>query len=62
MVARFINRDVRPPSLKNTAIACILILCLLLLVAAQPQDLGTFIILVALSVSCPIFVWSELER
>lgn len=27
MVARFINRDVCPPSLKNTAIALVLILC-----------------------------------
>ena len=47
MVARFINRDVCPPSLKNTAIALVLIFMPTLLVAAQP-DLGTAI-LVALS-------------
>ncbi|KML68642.1 peptidoglycan glycosyltransferase MrdB [Pectobacterium peruviense] len=47
MVARFINRDMCPPSLKNTAIALILIFVPTLLVAAQP-DLGTSI-LVALS-------------
>ncbi len=47
MVARFINRDVCPPSLKNTAIALVLIFMPTLLVAAQP-DLGTSI-LVALS-------------
>ena len=47
MVARFINRDVCPPSLKNTAIALVLIFLPTLLVAAQP-DLGTSI-LVALS-------------
>ena len=47
MVARFINRDVCPPSLKNTGIALVLIFMPTLLVAAQP-DLGTSI-LVALS-------------
>lgn len=47
MVARFINRDVCPPSLKNTAIALVLIFMPTLLVAAQP-DTGTSI-LVALS-------------
>lgn len=47
MVARFINRDVCPPSLKNTAIALVLIFLPTLLVAAQP-DLGTSI-LIALS-------------
>ncbi|MGT9486031.1 SDR family NAD(P)-dependent oxidoreductase, partial [Escherichia coli] len=36
MVARFINRDVCPPSLKNTAIALVLIFMPTLLVAAQP--------------------------
>lgn len=35
MVARFINRDVCPPSLKNTAIALVLIFLPTLLVAAQ---------------------------
>lgn len=35
MVARFINRDVCPPSLKNTAIALVLIFMPTLLVAAQ---------------------------
>ncbi|MFO6485141.1 peptidoglycan glycosyltransferase MrdB [Escherichia coli] len=39
MVARFINRDVCPPSLKNTGIALVLIFMPTLLVAAQP-DLG----------------------
>ncbi|AIU87776.1 peptidoglycan glycosyltransferase MrdB [Pectobacterium odoriferum] len=47
MVARFINRDMCPPSLKNTAIALVLIFVPTLLIAAQP-DLGTSI-LVALS-------------
>ncbi|MBA0167656.1 MULTISPECIES: peptidoglycan glycosyltransferase MrdB [Pectobacterium] len=47
MVARFINRDMCPPSLKNTAIALVLIFVPTLLVAAQP-DLGTSI-LIALS-------------
>ncbi len=37
MVARFINRDVCPPSLKNTAIATVLIFMPTLLVAAQPD-------------------------
>lgn len=35
MVARFINRDVCPPSLKNTGIATVLIFLPTLLVAAQ---------------------------
>ncbi|MEH0833061.1 peptidoglycan glycosyltransferase MrdB [Pectobacterium cacticida] len=47
MVARFINRDMCPPSLKNTALALVLIFVPTLLVAAQP-DLGTSI-LIALS-------------
>ncbi|AJQ98313.1 RodA family rod shape-determining protein [Hafnia paralvei ATCC 29927] len=46
MVARFINRDVCPPSLKNTGIALILIFMPTLLVAAQP-DLGTSILVAA---------------
>lgn len=46
MVARFINRDVCPPSLKNTGIALILIFMPTLLVAAQP-DLGTSILIAA---------------
>ena len=46
MVARFINRDVCPPSLKNTAIALALIFIPTLLVAAQP-DLGTSILIAA---------------
>lgn len=46
MVARFINRDVCPPSLKNTSIALILIFMPTLLVAAQP-DLGTSILVAA---------------
>lgn len=46
MVARFINRDVCPPTLKNTAIALILIFMPTLLVAAQP-DLGTAILIAA---------------
>jgi rod shape determining protein RodA len=45
MVARFINRD-SPPSLKNTAIALVLIFVPTLLVAAQP-DLGTAILIAA---------------
>ncbi|MGE9550846.1 peptidoglycan glycosyltransferase MrdB [Erwinia amylovora] len=44
MVARFINRDVCPPTLKNTAIALVLIFMPTLLVAAQP-DLGTAILI-----------------
>ncbi|PLK59364.1 rod shape-determining protein RodA [Candidatus Palibaumannia cicadellinicola] len=44
MVARFINRDCYPPSLKNTAIALMLIFIPTLLVAAQP-DLGTAILI-----------------
>lgn len=43
MVARFMNRDVCPPSLKNTAIALILIFIPTLLIATQP-DLGTSIL------------------
>ncbi|ADP11921.1 cell wall shape-determining protein [Erwinia sp. Ejp617] len=46
MVARFINRDICPPTLKNTAIALILIFLPTLLVAAQP-DLGTSILIAA---------------
>ncbi len=46
MVARFINRDVCPPTLKNTAIALVLIFVPTLLVAAQP-DLGTSILIAA---------------
>ncbi len=46
MVARFINRDVCPPTLKNTAIALVLIFVPTLLVAAQP-DLGTAILIAA---------------
>ncbi|KYP96313.1 cell wall shape-determining protein [Sodalis-like endosymbiont of Proechinophthirus fluctus] len=44
MIARFINRDSCPPSLKNTAIALVLIFMPTLLVAAQP-DLGTAILI-----------------
>nr|WP_024967396.1 peptidoglycan glycosyltransferase MrdB [Pantoea sp. IMH] len=44
MVARFINRDICPPTLKNTGIALILIFMPTLLVAAQP-DLGTSILI-----------------
>lgn len=44
MVARFMNRDICPPSLKNTTIALILIFMPTLLVAAQP-DLGTSILI-----------------
>ncbi|CAK8736408.1 Peptidoglycan glycosyltransferase MrdB [Sodalis praecaptivus] len=46
MVARFINRDSCPPSLKNTAIALVLIFVPTLLVAVQP-DLGTAILIAA---------------
>ncbi|MFC3394912.1 peptidoglycan glycosyltransferase MrdB [Brenneria rubrifaciens] len=46
MVARFINRDMCPPSLKNTGIALVLIFMPTLLVAAQP-DLGTSILIAA---------------
>ncbi|MBV4368632.1 peptidoglycan glycosyltransferase MrdB [Erwinia sp. BNK-24-b] len=46
MVARFINRDICPPTLKNTAIALVLIFMPTLLVAAQP-DLGTAILIAA---------------
>ncbi len=58
MVARFINRDVCPPSLKNTAIAPVLIFMPTLLVAAQPdRDVYSGRPFRSL---CPIFVWSEL--
>ncbi|MGP1956858.1 MAG: peptidoglycan glycosyltransferase MrdB [Arsenophonus sp. NC-PE1-MAG3] len=43
MVARFVNRDLCPPSLKNTLLALILIFLPTLLVAVQP-DLGTSIL------------------
>ncbi|WP_075181104.1 peptidoglycan glycosyltransferase MrdB [Pantoea sp. 1.19] len=46
MVARFMNRDVCPPSLKNTGLALMLIFVPTLLVAAQP-DLGTSILVCA---------------
>lgn len=46
MVARYINRDSCPPSLKNTGIALVLIFFPTLLVAAQP-DLGTAILVAA---------------
>ncbi|PIJ48800.1 rod shape-determining protein RodA [Erwinia sp. OLTSP20] len=46
MVARFINRDVCPPTLKNTALALALTFLPTLLVAAQP-DLGTAILIAA---------------
>lgn len=46
MVARFINRDVCPPTLKHTGIALVLIFMPTLLVAAQP-DLGTSILVAA---------------
>ncbi|PKH20585.1 rod shape-determining protein RodA [Enterobacterales bacterium CwR94] len=46
MVARFMNRDVCPPSLKNTGLALLLIFVPTLLVAAQP-DLGTSILVCA---------------
>ncbi|MGL9733896.1 MAG: peptidoglycan glycosyltransferase MrdB [Symbiopectobacterium sp.] len=46
MVARFINRDMCPPSLKNTGIALVLIFLPTLLVAEQP-DLGTSILVAA---------------
>lgn len=46
MVARFMNRDLCPPSLKNTMIALVLIFTPTLLVAAQP-DLGTSILVAA---------------
>ncbi len=59
MVARFINRDVCPPSLKNTAIALVLIFLPTLLVAAQP-DLGTSILIAALRPVCPVPVGPEL--
>ncbi|MGP1930622.1 MAG: peptidoglycan glycosyltransferase MrdB [Arsenophonus sp. ET-YP4-MAG3] len=44
MVARFVNRDLCPPTLKNTLFALILILFPSLLVAIQP-DLGTSILI-----------------
>ncbi|MGP1947370.1 MAG: peptidoglycan glycosyltransferase MrdB [Arsenophonus sp. NC-PG7-MAG3] len=43
MVARFVNRDLCPPSLKNILLALMLIFLPTLLVAAQP-DLGTSIL------------------
>ncbi|MBK5142838.1 peptidoglycan glycosyltransferase MrdB [Budviciaceae bacterium BWR-B9] len=46
MVARYINRDSCPPSLKNTGIALVIIFFPTLLVAAQP-DLGTAILVAA---------------
>ncbi len=46
MVARFTNRDVCPPTFKNTVIALFLIVMPTLLVAAQP-DLGTSILIAA---------------
>ncbi|WP_445494664.1 peptidoglycan glycosyltransferase MrdB [Photorhabdus sp. SF281] len=46
MIARFMNRDLCPPSLKNTTIALMLIFLPTLLVAAQP-DLGTSILVAA---------------
>ncbi|WP_413493373.1 peptidoglycan glycosyltransferase MrdB [Morganella psychrotolerans] len=46
MVARFMNRDQCPPTLKNTAIALLLVIIPTLLVAAQP-DLGTSILVAA---------------
>ncbi|RAX29146.1 UNVERIFIED_CONTAM: rod shape-determining protein RodA, partial [Escherichia coli] len=46
MVARFMNRDVCPPTLRNTAIALVIIFVPTLLVAAQP-DLGTSILVAA---------------
>ncbi|MGL9760177.1 MAG: peptidoglycan glycosyltransferase MrdB [Symbiopectobacterium sp.] len=46
MVARFINRDMCPPSLRNTRIALVLIFLPTLLVATQP-DLGTSILVAA---------------
>lgn len=58
MVARFINRDVCPPSLKNTAIALVLIFMPTLLVAAQPP--GDVYSGRPFRSLCPIFVWSEL--
>ncbi|MGL9769227.1 MAG: peptidoglycan glycosyltransferase MrdB [Sodalis sp. (in: enterobacteria)] len=44
MVARFINRNSFPPSMKNTAIALVLIFIPTLLAGAQP-DLGTAILI-----------------
>ncbi|AWH87713.1 peptidoglycan glycosyltransferase MrdB [Limnobaculum parvum] len=46
MVARYINRDSCPPSLKNTGIALVIIFFPTMLVAAQP-DLGTAILVAA---------------
>ncbi|MGP1958045.1 MAG: peptidoglycan glycosyltransferase MrdB [Arsenophonus sp.] len=46
MVARFVNRDLCPPTLKNTLIVLILIFFPVLLVAIQP-DLGTSILVAA---------------
>ncbi|UDG79957.1 peptidoglycan glycosyltransferase MrdB [Candidatus Steffania adelgidicola] len=46
MIARFVNRNSCPPSLKNTSIALMLIFLPTLLAAAQP-DLGTAILIAA---------------
>ncbi|MFP3029271.1 MAG: peptidoglycan glycosyltransferase MrdB [Arsenophonus sp.] len=46
MVARFVNRDLCPPTLKNILVALILIFLPTLLVAVQP-DLGTSILVAA---------------
>lgn len=46
MVARFMNRDICPPTLRNTVIALVIIFVPTLLVAAQP-DLGTSILVAA---------------
>lgn len=47
MVARFMNRDVCPPTLRNTAIALVLIFVPTLLVMAAQPDLGTSILIAA---------------
>lgn len=46
MAARFMNRDISPPSLKNTSITLMLIFLPAMLVASQP-DLGTSILIAA---------------
>ncbi|AFP84680.1 peptidoglycan glycosyltransferase MrdB [secondary endosymbiont of Ctenarytaina eucalypti] len=46
MISRFINREICPPSLKNTAIALVMIFVPAILVAMQP-DLGTAILITA---------------
>ncbi|MGC6746685.1 FtsW/RodA/SpoVE family cell cycle protein [Escherichia coli] len=56
MVARFINRDVCPPSLKNTGIALVLIFMPTLLVAAQP-DPGTSILVALSGLFCTVPLW-----